>query len=481
MRNIAKLFFILAMVVTFPNTLLASSDRPYLVFDYKSGTIYAHQKPFDRWYPASLTKLMTAYTVFKEVEKGIISLKSPVKVSAYALSQPPTKMGFPVGSRLNFDNALKIIMVKSSNDISVAIAESTAGTERRFVALMNKYAEQLGMKNSHFMNPHGLHSDDQYTSARDMGALAKAILEEFPQYKHYFDISAIKFGKKTLRNHNRLVHRLPGTNGMKTGYTCPSGLNVVVSRKHNQKNLIAIVMGMPSGKERNALAAKLLTNAENVNGNVALGMFDDFVPKQMVNDPINLRPIICAKKKKKKTTKVEYAMFYPLRNETLKEREKRYYSEDVKMDNVITVRLGDTKGPDPYALNRDPINPQKLITPLLSYSDNTVPNHPEKYLASIKEIEDVMVLSSKKFDLKKIEIPSPTANPEHEERLALARHQNISPQLSFPNSKAPNQPEHYLQSIWDADWAPIEFRPIFEMANGQSIAVPVKKPSNFPG
>jgi len=131
--------------------------RPHLILDATSGDVLSHELAFARWAPASLTKMMTAYTVFRTLELQSISMNSPVRISEEAISQPPSKMGFPVGTILNIETALKIIMVKSANDISVALAEATSGSEENFVALMNAHARRLGMIDTQFPNPHGLH------------------------------------------------------------------------------------------------------------------------------------------------------------------------------------------------------------------------------------------------------------------------------------------------------------------------------------
>ncbi len=232
--------------------------RPHLIVDYSSGDVLSHELAFARWAPASLTKMMTAYTVFKTLQLQSISMNSPVRISEYAISQPPTKIGFPVGTILNIETALKIIMVKSANDISVALAEATSGSEAQFVALMNAHARRIGMIDSQFVNPHGLHDAEQYTSARDMALLVIHLTKEFPEYASFFDIPAIRFGNRRLRNHNALVRLFEGTNGMKTGYVCASGFNVAVRTKRDNRTLIAIVFGEKSGLSRNIKAARLL-------------------------------------------------------------------------------------------------------------------------------------------------------------------------------------------------------------------------------
>ena len=156
------------------------------------------EDPFARWYPASLTKLMTTYVAFRAVQAGEVTLQSPVRVSREAANEPPSKMGYPVGTLLSLDNALKIIMVKSANDVATSIGESLAGSEAAWAARMNAESQRLGMTGSHWANAHGLHDDDQYTTARDLGLLASALRREFPQYASYFSIEGLSFGKQVI-------------------------------------------------------------------------------------------------------------------------------------------------------------------------------------------------------------------------------------------------------------------------------------------
>lgn len=254
----AFVFMQVNVLPVYAEDLAENPKRPHLVLDVESGKILSHELAFARWAPASLTKMMTAYTVFRTLELQSISMNSPVRISEEAISQPPSKMGFPVGTILNIETALKIIMVKSANDISVALAEATSGSEEQFVALMNAHARRLSMIDSNFTNPHGLHDEAQYTSARDMALLTLQLTKEFPQYAEFFNIPALRFGRRRLRNHNALVRLFDGTNGMKTGYVCASGYNVAVRTTRDDKTLIAIVFGEKSSLNRNIKAAKLL-------------------------------------------------------------------------------------------------------------------------------------------------------------------------------------------------------------------------------
>ena len=291
----------LMVILTFISSAQADDlreppKRPHLLVDITSGEVLSHELAFARWAPASLTKMMTAYTVFKALQLQSVSLNSPVRISEYAISQPPSKMGFPVGTILNIEAALKIIMVKSANDISVALAEATWGSEEQFVALMNAHARRLGMIDSKFSNPHGLHDPEQYTSARDMTLLTMQLTKEFPQYADFFNIPAIRFGNRRLRNHNALVRLFEGTNGMKTGYVCASGFNVAVRTKRDNRTLVAIVFGEKTSLARNIKTARLLQDGfdkkhESVEG---FGEFKDrsFNSKQ----PYDITKDVCPRK-----------------------------------------------------------------------------------------------------------------------------------------------------------------------------------------
>ena len=159
---------------------LPAAAGPSILFDAASGRVIESDNAFQRWYPASLTKLMTTYVAFRAVQSGEVTLLSPVLVSKKAANEPPSKMGFAPGSVLTLDAALKIIMVKSANDVATAIGESLGGSQEAFAARMNAEARRLGMTGSHWVNAHGLHEDDQYTTARDLAVLASALRREFP-------------------------------------------------------------------------------------------------------------------------------------------------------------------------------------------------------------------------------------------------------------------------------------------------------------
>ena len=256
MRPLFRVLALLTPLVASPAT--AAEPPAYIVVDTDAGTVLNAREADQPWYPASLTKLMTAYLTFKAIEAGNLTMTSPVKISAHALAQAPSKMGFAVGTVLNVDNALKMMLVKSANDIAMAVAETVGGSEAGFVKMMNAEARRLGMASTHYDNPNGLPDDGQITTARDLAVLARALWVDFPEYRSYLGIPAIKFGKRTLSSANTLLERYRGTNGMKTGYICASGFNMVVSAARFDRTLIVVVLGETSSGARAELAAGLL-------------------------------------------------------------------------------------------------------------------------------------------------------------------------------------------------------------------------------
>jgi D-alanyl-D-alanine carboxypeptidase len=229
-----------------------------LLLEAATGKVLLAENATYPWYPASVTKLMTTYTTLREVQRGKITLNTLITMTRDAAAQEPSKMGLPVGAKLTIDNALKMMLVKSANDVAVAIAEGVAGSIPKFSDLMNANAARLGMTQSHFVNPNGLPAENHVTSARDLGILARALIREFPQYDYFWHIHAIRYGNRIIHNYNHLLDRYPGADGMKTGFICASGFNLVASATRNGRRLIAVVLGAHSGNGRTLEAAKLL-------------------------------------------------------------------------------------------------------------------------------------------------------------------------------------------------------------------------------
>ena len=236
----------------------AAHAEATILVEADTGKVLEAENATYPWYPASVTKLMTAYVTLSSIKAGHITLDSLFTVSHIAAAQSPTKMGFPPGTQVTVDNALKMLMVHSANDMAVVLAEGVSGSIENFADEMTRTAHQLGMTQSNFVNPNGLPADGQITSARDLAILARALIHDFPEYGPYWHIANIKFGRRIIHNTNSLVGRYPGLDGMKTGFICASGFNVVATATRNGKRLIAVVLGAPSSPARAIKAAELL-------------------------------------------------------------------------------------------------------------------------------------------------------------------------------------------------------------------------------
>jgi len=305
----------LALAVSLPATSIAAETKspaeatpeaaapdpvgPYLLVDAETGEVYQHHDAARPWFPASTTKLMTIYTAFRAVRAGEISLDSAVVYTDNAAAQPPSKMGFKSGTILTLDNAIKMMMVKSANDIAVAVAEAVGGSVDGFAAHMNAEAARLGMTRSHFVNPHGLPDERQVTSARDMAVLARALLTDFPERRDYYKLHAIQIGKKVLKNYNTLIQRYPGANGMKTGFICASGYNLVASARRGEREIIAVVFGEYGGRARAEHAAELLDAGFETPGSVREGAttLGSVSSGAAFTTPFDMRPYVCGPKR----------------------------------------------------------------------------------------------------------------------------------------------------------------------------------------
>ena len=266
----------------------APKGTPYVVIDAASGAVVAEQEATRRWYPASLTKLMTAYVALTALRQGKVGLDTPIVISMRAARVAPSKMGFNPGSEVTLENALRMLMVKSANDIAITIAEGLGGSVEGFADQMNAAAARLGMRESHFVNPHGLHDDDHYSSARDMAIVGMALFRDFPQYANLYGIGALRLGEQVIPTHNGLLGRYPGADGMKTGFTCAAGFNVVASASRSGRRLIAVVLGYPNAKARTLKAASLL-DAGFMSGNGPSIASLRAIP----GEPVNNRPRVC--------------------------------------------------------------------------------------------------------------------------------------------------------------------------------------------
>ena len=274
-----------------------ASAAPSILVDVDSGRVLEHFQATRPWYPASLTKLLTIYVALSAVRDGQVTMDTPFVVSARAASMPPSKMGFKPGTEVTLDNALKMLMVKSANDLAITIAEGVSGSVEDFAARMNRTAAKLGLKDSHFANPNGLPNPDHYSSARDLAIVALALFHDFPQDDWLYDIGAFKLGKLIVPTYNNLLGRYPGVDGMKTGYTCASGFNIVVSAKRGGRHLVAVVMGAPNIKERTETATALLdAGFEGVFPNN--GPLLSQLPRSDIKRPADIHDETCVRRRK---------------------------------------------------------------------------------------------------------------------------------------------------------------------------------------
>ncbi len=232
--------------------------RSYILVDHFSGRVLAENHADDREEPASLTKLMTSYVVFKALQENRLKLSDPVTISEHAWRSEGSRTFVQVGSSVPAEVLIKGMIVQSGNDATIALAEKVGGTEQAFAQLMNEYAKRLGMKATNFVNSDGLPAPDHYTSARDMAVLANALISEFPDYYRWYSIREFTWNNITQHNRNGLLLRDPTVDGMKTGHTESAGYCLVTSAKRDNMRLVSVVMGSDSIKGREDASAALL-------------------------------------------------------------------------------------------------------------------------------------------------------------------------------------------------------------------------------
>jgi D-alanyl-D-alanine carboxypeptidase len=279
----------------------AAISGPALVIEPKSGLVIYAEDADQSWHPASLTKLMTAYLAFEAIRDGKLSLADKVTCSEHARSQPPSKIGLPAGADMSVELALKALIIKSANDVAVMLAERLAGSEQAFVQRMNEAAGRLGMTRTRFFNANGLPHDEQVTTARDMAILARAILSEFPERTDLFSLPSFKIGNRTLRSHNKLLKTFEGADGMKTGFICGSGFNVVASATRGDLRIMAVVLGEKSSGARTARAARLIQHGFDFYGwktmfSAKLEQME--IESDVAAAPADMRSVVCKPRQK---------------------------------------------------------------------------------------------------------------------------------------------------------------------------------------
>jgi D-alanyl-D-alanine carboxypeptidase (penicillin-binding protein 5/6) len=245
-------------------SMFSQSRYAAIVVDSNTGEVLYSRNADAARYPASITKLMTLYLVFEQLQSGRLSLDDQVVVSAHAASMSPTKLGVAAGESISVDTAIRAVALKSANDIAAALAERVGGSESRFAALMTLRAQELGMTNTRFANASGLPDRRQVSSARDIAILSRALMRDFPQYYGYFGQKSFVFRGRTLKNHNRLLGSVPGVDGLKTGYIGASGFNLAASANRNGRRLIAVVLGGSSTATRDVHMEDLIETGYTV-------------------------------------------------------------------------------------------------------------------------------------------------------------------------------------------------------------------------
>lgn len=235
-----------------------ASAGPALLFDAADGRVLYAEDQDNQWHPASLTKIMTAYLVFEAIKEGRLTLLTKIGCSELAHSQPPSKIGLPVGSEMTIETALQALIVKSANDVAVMLAEAVAGSQEAFVVRMNATAARLGMTRTVFANANGLPAQEQVSTARDLAKLTAAVVRDFPAHANLWSMPEMRIGKRRLRTHNALLNHYDGADGIKTGFICDSGFNIVASATRDGRRLVAVVLGEATGSQRSTRAANLL-------------------------------------------------------------------------------------------------------------------------------------------------------------------------------------------------------------------------------
>ena len=257
--------FLLCVPVFIQPASAAENKYAGLVIDGNTGKTLFAKNADARRYPASLTKMMTLYVLFAELEAKRLTLSTKLSVSANAARQPPSKLGVKAGTTIKVEDAILALVTKSANDVAVVIAEHIGGSVSGFAARMNREARAIGMNSTTFRNPHGLPDSGQYTTARDLARLAVSLQDRFPTYYPYFSKKSFTYKGARIRNHNRLLGSVTGVDGIKTGYTRASGFNLVTNVVRDRRHIIAVVMGGKTAGRRDAhmrdLIAKYLPKA----------------------------------------------------------------------------------------------------------------------------------------------------------------------------------------------------------------------------
>lgn len=249
MKRLQTLFLLLAAHM-FWLPWVEAREYSALVVEPESGRVLYEKYADELRHPASVTKMMTLYLVFEALERGDLTLNTPLDVSRNAVLRPPSRLGLTPGETIGVEDAILGLVTRSANDVATVIAENLGGTESSFAAMMTAKARSLGMRDTVFRNASGLPDADQVTTAWDMYRLGKALIEDFPRYYPYFSTPRFYYRGQSFDNHNHLMETYPGMDGIKTGFINSSGFNLVASASRGGRRIIGVVFGGPSAVRR---------------------------------------------------------------------------------------------------------------------------------------------------------------------------------------------------------------------------------------
>jgi D-alanyl-D-alanine carboxypeptidase (penicillin-binding protein 5/6) len=338
--------------------------QSYILMDFNSGSILASNNEDERRSPASLTKLMTSYVIFKKLKEEFITLDEEVKISEKAWRTGGSKSFIEVGKMISLEDLLKGMIIQSGNDASVALAEHVAGSEGTFVLFMNDYAQQIGMKNSNFENASGLPHENQYTSAKDMALLSSAMIREFPNYYKWYSQKEFTYNNITQTNRNKLLFTDSTVDGLKTGWTEKAGYCLVTSANRVGMRLISVLMGSDSPSIRTTETEKLLDYGFR------------FFETQSVNDISHQVPVYKSKQANIKVGVSDTSFL------TLPRNQFKYTTQTINLsgDLVAPVNQGDQVGTLVISFGDEDI----ATLPLIALEDATSGGFFTKIIDTIK-------------------------------------------------------------------------------------------------
>ncbi|MDG2187072.1 MAG: D-alanyl-D-alanine carboxypeptidase [Hyphomicrobiales bacterium] len=294
MKNIfiKKLIFILIIfpcfIFTGTNDVNAAPKYSSFSLDARSGEIVHNNKGFQKRYPASLTKVMTLYLIFEDINNNKIKKTDLITFSRNASSKPASKLGLSTGETISFSNAIKALAIKSANDVATAVAEHISGSEKQFALKMTEKARELGMYSTTFKNASGLHDNYQTTTAYDMAILGLRMIKDYPEESKVFSIKEFSYEGKKYSSHNRLLYTYNGAKGIKTGFTSMSGFNLLTYVTRSNKQLISVVMGGSTSNSRNSNMAKVLDlSLKKTGGNIPYPIMNPYSVSDLKNQKID--------------------------------------------------------------------------------------------------------------------------------------------------------------------------------------------------